>query len=318
MDLKHLQSYVAVVKYGSFTKAAENLFISQPTISAHINALEEELGKPLMIRTTKNMEITEKGKEVYEYATNVLDLCDRMVETCNEQERQTIHLGTSNIPSCYILPELLPEYAQMHPDTYFDIHQSDSQGVIDGLLDGIFDVGLIGMKEDKLKCEMFWQDRMVLVTPVNEHFLKLQSLANPIALDDSASPSEQGSSKNTYSIPNEVLSSLLKEPIIIREEGSGSNKSVNYFLEMIGMNEKELRVVACVNDQETIKNLVAAGLGISIISEKAARGFVENNQLLQFELPAYNGRELYLAYRKNPVMKPQVSEFIKYVQEKYN
>ena len=172
MDLKHLQSYVAVVKYGSFTKAAENLFISQPTISAHINALEEELGKPLMIRTTKNMEITEKGKEVYEYATNVLDLCDRMVETCNEQERQTIHLGTSNIPSCYILPELLPEYAQMHPDTYFDIHQSDSQGVIDGLLDGIFDVGLIGMKEDKLKCEMFWQDRMVLVTPVNEHFLK--------------------------------------------------------------------------------------------------------------------------------------------------
>ena len=62
MDLKHLQSYVAVVKYGSFTKAAENLYISQPTISAHINALEDELGKPLMIRTTKNMEITEKGK----------------------------------------------------------------------------------------------------------------------------------------------------------------------------------------------------------------------------------------------------------------
>lgn len=301
MDLKHLQSYVAVVKYGSFTKAAENLYISQPTISAHINALEDELGKPLMIRTTKNMEITEKGKEIYDYAVNVLDLCDRMVETCNEQERLTIHLGTSNIPSCYILPELLPEYAGLHPDTYFNIHQSDSQGVIDGLLDGIFDVGLIGMKEDKLHCEAFWQDRMVLVTPVSEHFVKLKELA------------ENHSTSDT----DDVLSTLLKEPIILREEGSGSNKSVNYFLEMIGMKEKELQVVACVNDQETIKNLVAAGLGISIISARAAHSFVENNQLLQFELPAYNGRELYLAYRKNHMMKPQVNEFIKYVQGKY-
>lgn len=293
MDLKYLQSYVAVVKYGSFTKAAENLYISQPTISAHIHALEEELGTSLLVRTTKNMELTKRGKEIYEYAVNVLDLCDRMAEACSGQERAKIHLGTSNIPSCYVLPEILPEYARLHPDTYFNIHQNDSQGVIDGLLDGIFDVGLIGMKDDRLICEMFWQDRMVLVTPVNDYFLKLQNM-----------PAQ------------ESLSSLLKEPIILREEGSGSNKSVNYFLEMIGVEEKELQVAACVNDQETIKNLVAAGLGISIISAKAARDFVINHQLLQFELPAYNGRELYLAFRKNQMMKPQVNDFIMYVREK--
>lgn len=293
MEFKHLQSFVAVVKYCSFTKAAENLFISQPTISAHISALEEELHKVLIVRTTKSIQITPKGKEVYEYAVNILDLCERMISVCKEEERRTIHLGTSTIPSSYILPDILPEFIKVYPDTYFIVHQSDSQGVIDGLLDGIFDVGFIGMQEDKLMCEPFWQDRMVLITPVSEHFLAMKKMSE---------------------VP---FSELLKEPIILREEGSGSNKSVNYFLEMIGKTGKELQVVACINDQETIKNLVSEGLGISIISEKAARNFVNEKRLLQFELPAYNGRDLYLAYRKNYVLKPQINDFVKFIHQKY-
>lgn len=293
MEFKHLQSFVAVVKYGSFTKAAESLFISQPTISAHINALEEELHKILINRTTKSIEITPKGREVYEYALNILDLGDRMLNVCNEEERRTIHLGTSTIPSAYILPDILPEFTKTYADTYFIVHQSDSQNIIDGLLDGIFDVGFIGMQDEKLICEPFWQDRMVLITPVTETFQAMKKK------------------------PEVPLADLLNEPIILREEGSGSNKSVNHFLEMIGKTEKQLQVVACINDQESIKNLVAEGLGISIISEKAARNFVREKRLLQFELPAYNGRDLYLAYRKNYLLKPQINDFVNFIHQKY-
>lgn len=289
MEIKHLESFVAVVKHGSFTKAAEQLYVSQPTVSAHISALEEELKQELILRTTKSVEVTPKGSEVYDYAVNILELCSRLVSSCREKTGCTIHLGTSTIPSTCILPEILPSYAKKYPETYFVIHQSDSQGVIDGLLDGIFDIGFIGMKDDRLYCRPLWKDRMVIITPAREPFLTM---------------------KKAESAP---LEELLKEPIILREEGSGSNKSAAGFLEMIGKQESELRIAACINDQETIKKLVENGLGISIISEKTAENYVKEGRLLQFDLPAYNERELYLAYRKNCVLKSQTLEFIEFI-----
>lgn len=294
MEFKQLQSFVAVVKYGSFTKAAEKLYVSQPTISSHISALEAELRKTLIVRTTKSIEITAKGQEIYEYAVRILELRERMIGACSEEGRHIIYLGASTIPSAYILPEILPEFGQIYPDTYFVIHQSDSQGVIDGLLDGMFDIGLIGMREDeKLVCEPFCQDRMVLVTPVTDRFLAMQNY------------------------PDTPLDELLKEPIILREKGSGSGRSAAHFLESIGVKEEQLYVTARINDQETTKYLVAGGLGISIISERAARSFVEEKRLLQFELPVENCRSLYLTYRKDEILKPHIRNFADFVLQKY-
>lgn len=295
MELKQLQSFVAVVKYGSFTKAAEKLYVSQPTISAHISALEEELDKKLIVRTTKSIEITDKGREIYEYAVNILELKRRMVGSCKEDGRPIIYLGASTIPSAYILPEVLPEFNRLYPESYFVIHQSDSQGVIDGLKAGILDIGLIGMKaDDGLICRPFCRDNIVLVTPVTERFLELKNESEP------------------------PLSQLLKEPIILREKGSGSGKSADRFLDSISMREEDLRVTARISDQETMKNLVAAGLGIAFISEKAARNYVEEKRLLQFELPFQNSRSLYVAYRKEEgILKPYAREFVRFIRKKY-
>lgn len=294
MEFKHLQSFAAVVRYGSFTKAAQRLYISQPTISAHIRALEEELNTLLIVRTTKQVEVTPKGKEVYEYAVNILDLQERMIRFCREENHRIIHLGASTIPSAYILPEVLPQFGQRYPEIYFVIHQSDSQGIIDGLQDGIFDIGLIGMKdEERLTCIPFCQDRMVLITPVEERFLDMQKQ------------------------PELPLKQLLQEPIILREEGSGSSKSAMRFLERAGFREEQMHVTARINDQEAIKNLVAGGLGVSIISEKAASNFVKEKRLLKFELPTNNCRSLYLAYRKNQVLSPSLQEFSKFICEWY-
>lgn len=296
MEFKHLQAFAAVVQSGSFTKAAQSLFLSQPTVSARINQLEEELHTRLILRTTKSIAVTPKGKELYDYALRILELRERMVQDCSVESRKIIHLGASTIPSAYILPEVLPEYGRLVPDTYFVIHQSDSRGVAEGLLAGIYELGLAGLEPDaeELEAVPFCQDRMVLVTPVSERYLAMKE-------------------RDTAPIME-----LLHEPIILREKGSGSKKSADRFLESAGVTEEELHVTARVNDQEAIKNLVAGGLGVSIISQRAAGNFLAEKRLLMFELPeSASVRQLYLIYRKNYIMRSYVRDFMRFVIRRY-
>ena len=296
MDFKQLQSFVSVVKYKSFTQAAQHLYLSQPTISAHVSQLENELGNRLIIRTTKNIEITPKGLEIYEYAVNILNLRDRMVELCHSQTQTIIHVGASTIPSTYILPDILAEFGSIYADTYFSLHQNNSQGIIDGVKEGLFDVGLIGMpaKDDTLECIPFFQDQMVLITPANEHYLELKQQKDFSVLD------------------------LLKEPIILREKGSGSKKTADHFLNKIGVSENDLQIVARINDQEAIKNLVAGGLGISILSEMAARSFITEKRVLGFPLSDHQiTRNLYVIFQKSHISDSYINAFVQFIIKKY-
>ena len=294
MDFKQLQSFVTVVQEESFTQAASKLFISQSTISTHIRQLETALNTKLILRTTKSLQITPKGRELYEYAQNILELKERMLQACSIESQRIIHLGASTIPSAYILPKLLADFGKLHPDIYFIIHQSDSQGIISGLKDGLFNLGFIGMsyEDSDFCCQPFCKDRMVLITPVNEHFLR-------------------------YKQQKEVaLTELLREPLILREKGSGSQKMADNFLAHSGIAEDELQIIARVNDQEAIKNLVASGMGISIISEKAAHNFLQEKRLLAFELPQdFSERSLYLIYRQNYLLPSYVKEFLSFISQ---
>lgn len=296
MELKQLQSFAAVVKYHSFTKAAEALYLSQPTVSTHIRLLEEELRSSLIVRTTKSIEVTPRGQELYHCACSMLGLRDGLLRRWADDGHRVIQLGASTIPSAYLLPELLPAYGRDHGEVYFTVHQSDSQGVADGLRDRRFDLGMVGMdcSDEMLACLPFYQDRMVLITPVNEHF---QALA------------QQGEG---------ALAALLSEPIILREQGSGSKKSAQRLFECLGLAEEALHVTARINDQESIKNLVAGGLGVSVISERAAHNFVAEKRLLRFELPEDSARRsFYLAFRKHDVLSPYVAEFVRYVRRHF-
>lgn len=292
MDFKQLQNFVTVVQEESFTQAAGRLFVSQSTVSTHIHQLESELNTKLILRTTKSLQITPKGRELYEYALNILELKERMIQACSIESRRIIHLGASTIPSAYILPQLLADFGKLHQDTYLIIHQSDSQGIINGLKDGLFNLGFIGMscEDNDFCCLPFCKDRMVVITPVNEHFLHYKQHKE------------------------NVLPELLREPLILREKGSGSKKMADNFLAHSGIAESELQIIARVNDQETIKNLVAGGMGISIISEKAAHNFLQEKRLLAFELPqAFSERSLYLIYRKNYLLPSYVKEFLAFI-----
>ena len=292
MEFKQLESFTAVVKCNSFTKAAEKLYISQPTISTHIRALEEELNTHLILRTTKSIEVTPEGRKLYDYAENILQLRNRMLEECTGGVKKILHLAASTIPSAYILPEVLPAYGATRPDHYFVIRQSDSKGVIEGILDGLYDVGLVGMEaqRENLTCLDFCRDEMVLITPVNEHFLEL---------------------KERKVSPVEILR---QELVVLREKGSGSRKSVDRFMEERGITEEQLNITARINDPEAIKNLVAGGFGVSIVSKRAAQNFLREKRLLGFELPGSAGvRKLYVVYRTERAEDNRVKEFVNFL-----
>ena len=296
MELKHLLSYATVVRLGSFSRAAEELYIAQPTISLHIRQLEEELQTKLLLRTTKSIEVTDKGREVYEYAASILQLRDRITEKCLDGGRRIIRLGASTIPSAYILPEILPLYVKRHPATYFTIDQGDSRSVTEKLIEGVIDIGLVGMKpaSSEIAAESFYEDTVVIITPVREPFLTM---------------------KEKHSA---TLQKLFAEPMILREEGSGSMKAAGTFLANAGYSEKDLLVAARTNDPEAIKNLVAQGLGISMISSKAAENYSRENRLLVFPFPEVSGRRtLYIAKRKHAVLPEGTKEFFQYVKQFY-
>lgn len=296
MDFKQLQSFVAVAKYKSFSVAAEKLFISQPTISTHIRLLEEELESRLIIRSPKYLELTPRGAEFFDCATSILNLRDGLLNRWSDNCNTIIQISASTLPSTYILPEVLPDYNSIHPNAYFNIHQSDSADVIRDVLEDKCSIGLTGMSCDneKLECIPFYEDNMVIITPVTEHFLQLQK--------------EEHISIKT----------LLQEPIIIRESGSGTQKRADRLFKELNISENDLNIVARINDPEAIKNLVAGNMGISLISHKAALNFEKEKRILVFSIPEYKmTRKLYVVYKKDYIFQNNIQTFINYLKKYY-
>lgn len=295
MDFKQLRSFVTVVELGSFTRAAERLYTSQPTISAHIRALEEELHERLFLRTTKSLEITKRGKELYDYAVHILTLQDKLTASWAQDEK-TVRIGASTIPSAYILPEVLPQFRARHADSRFVIHQSDSRGVLGGLFSGQFDLGLVGMKapEENVVFTPFYIDEMVLITPNTPRFAAL--VGKETALSDI----------------------LLNEPLLMREDGSGSQKCVDDFLAHSRIDPNTLHITARLNDQESVKNLVAGGLGVAIISKKAIEEETARGKLLIFPINCRSAKRMfYLVQRKGDILSAQAKAFADFVLEFY-
>lgn len=295
MDFKQLEAFVAVVDYGSFSEAARRLYLTQPTISAHIRALEKELTVRLLIRTTKKITVTAKGYQLYDSAVRMLHIRDNLLEDFTESRKHIIDLGVSTIPSSYLLPELLAAFGKRYPDVYFHSFQSDSAGAIERVLDGSVDLSLTGQNTGDETCRFipFCRDSLVIAAPVTPRYLKMAE--KKVSFRD-----------------------FLDDPIIIREKGSGTKKEMDLFLEKAGIALSELNVVARMNDLESIKKSIAKGLGISVLSARSAADMEKTNQLLLFPLDeTEHTREFYIVYSKNRILKPHVRQFIQFVREYY-
>ena len=292
MDFKQLQSFVTVVECGSFSRAAASLFVSQPTISAHIRALEEELCAQLITRTTKRIEVTRKGRSVYHDARGILEIRDRMVRLCSEDEKLIIRIAASTIPASYILPEILPEFGRLYPKMYFSIHRAESREVLEGVMQGRFDLGFSTKPGDEHMISLpVCRDRMVLITPVNDYFLSLHG-KKEVSQEE-----------------------LQRQPIILREKSETKEKQADVYLKHMDIDEGQLEVVARVNDQETVKNLVAGGMGVSRISQRAARDFMNEKRILCFELPVKSEKMIYFVVRKKDWQIEHIQHFARFVQK---
>lgn len=294
MEFKHLQSYTAVIDHRSFSKAAQSLYISQPSITTHVQLLEEELGVSLLNRSARGIEMTPAGKDFYDYACSILKLRDRMLTACSREERKVIRIGTSTVPSAYILPELLSAYRDAHRDVTFEITQSDSKAVLTGIVDGLYDIGFVGsmFKNTELTFTPVRDDALVLAAPAQEPWLSLPRSA-------------------------EALPRLLASPLILREDGSGSGTFLTRLLEYVGLVEADMDIAARSNDPEAIKRMVENGMGVTCISRNVVGDAAAAGRLLIFPLPDELGkRRLYLVRKTGFPEKPHAAELVQFIEQR--
>ena len=295
MEFKQLEAFVAVVDYGSFSEAARKLYLTQPTISAHVRSLEEELHTKLILRTTKKTTITTRGYQLYDSAVRMLEIRNNLLENFTGVQKHMIDLAASTIPSSYLLPEILAAFGKTHLDIYFHSIQADSAESINRVLDGTADLALVGQNTRDETCVFlpFCQDELVIATPITNHYLGLQNKS--VTFED-----------------------FIKDPIIIREKGSGTKKEMDLFLKQIGVTPSDLNVIARMNDLEGIKKSIVNGLGISILSARSAIDLQKTKQILLFPLEeSAHKRTFYIVYSKNRILKPHVRQFIQFVQNFY-
>ncbi|MGI6229350.1 MAG: selenium metabolism-associated LysR family transcriptional regulator [Tractidigestivibacter sp.] len=295
MDFKQLRSFVTVVECGSFTGAASLLGVSQPTVSTHVRMLEEELGVPLVLRTAKRVELTPKGERIYDQAVDMLTMYDHIIGAARERDSKTIYLGASSIPSAYILPTVLSEFSQEYPDVKFVIYQDDSQGVLSSLKEGLFDLGVIGMSPEDPTIESvpICKDRLVLVTAATKQLVA-----------ESKRPSR-----------TTIAYILTENPIIERREGSASRGVMDQIFVEEGIASESLNIVARINDQEAIKNLVETGLGVSVMSYRAVKDRVKEGRLVAFDFNCPSAtRNLYAIHRSSSQMDEKTQQFLTFLR----
>ncbi len=299
MNLKQLEAFVHVAEGGSFSKAAKELFLTQPTVSAHISSLEKELNVRLFIRNTKEVNLSEDGKELYKYAKQMIDLEKKIEEQFGAREKDgknSISIAASTIPAQYLLPKILLKFNEKYPDEQIKISESDSSKVVSQIVDNMVDVGFTGTVLEKKHCKYvpFYKDELVIIMPNTEKYRELLETR-----------------------PNDI-SWIAKEPMIMREEGSGTRKEAEKILRGLKIDPAGLDVVASIANQETIKKSVRQGLGISITSKLAAEDEVEAGFILSCPIPGTDsGRDINLVYNKNYQLSRVAERFIKVVKEVY-
>ena len=205
MNLKQLEAFVQVAEGGSFSKAAKELFLTQPTISSHISSLERELNARLFVRNTKEVSLSEDGIKLYKYAKQMLDL-QREIEVTfgmdEEGESHAVTIAASTIPAQYLLPEVLTRFSERYPQEQIRIQETDSSKVVMQIVDHRVDIGFTGTVLEKKHCKYipFYKDELVIITPNTPKYQELV----------------QGN--------KEDISWIKKEHVIMREEGSGTRK----------------------------------------------------------------------------------------------
>ena len=155
MDIKELEAFVYVVENCSFSRAAELLHLTQPTISSHVSALERKLNIKLIVRTTKETYPSDAGKLLYKYAKEILQVRENAaiaLRNFSQEMKGTISIAASTVPSQYYLPHLLQDFRARYPDITFNIQMEDSPKVVELVATRSVEIGFCGTMVARHKC----------------------------------------------------------------------------------------------------------------------------------------------------------------------
>ncbi len=296
IDFRHLETFSRVAELKSFSKAAEDLFLTQPTVSGHILSLEQSLSLRLFDRTSKEVRLTKAGEVFLKYASKILlfrkDLLNALSEF-SQGIRGELSLGASTIPGEYLLPKLMGNFKKEHPHFIISLKIADTKEIIQYILQDDVEFGIIGAKlnHSSLHYEKFEEDEIIVVAPSDHHLTRKKRVP---------------------------LEELLNEPWIIREEGSGTQIAVEKALRKKGRSLKQFNVAMEMGSTSSVKEGAKAKLGLAFISGRAVeeelnQGFLSRIDVVGIE-PIF--RQIYIVMHRGRTLSPIGMEFLRFLKRK--
>ena len=293
MEFRQLEALKLIVDTGSFSEAAKQMGIAQPSVSTQISTLEREFGCRLLVRQTGKVAPTETGKALCRYAVEILALRDKAIATYGRHQEMggIVIVAASSIPYQFVLPVLTAQFSMKYPDASFSLMNGDSLRATELVLEGKADIGMVGtmFSNEALTYEAILEDELMIVTPAEQPYTGWQN--NPAKVED-----------------------MINFPFVAREEGSGTWAEVERYLEQHGYDGGALRVVARMDNPDAIVKAVAQGLGITILSSLAIGEYIRNGDVLVFPLsdkPAK--RKIYMVRRKGEKLSTVTETFAGFV-----
>jgi len=289
-NLKQLEVFTAVAELNSFTKAAEKLYLTQSTVSAHIRSLENALNVTLFYRDSKRrINLSPQGQKLYPAARRILNDCSELSSLAQNTLLQLpLLIGASTVPSQYLLPELMADFSRQYPDCRYLLKGGNSLKIHELLYTDAVRIGFVGsaVTASELSYVPLEEDRLVMVTANNEHFSRLKK-------------------KGLYG------RDLLNEPVVAREEGSGTDHTLVNYMHEQKIPYENLHITARVDNPEMIKKMVERNSGVSVLSLLTVQREIEDGRLLSFDMDERGlQRNIFIVYKKHETLHSLERKFI--------
>jgi DNA-binding transcriptional LysR family regulator len=292
-ELPHLSTFVRAAEQGSFTAAATELGVTQAAVSQRIAVLEKELHISLFDRRAGRISLSGAGQRLYRYARQILDLHGQ-ARTDIGGYRPTVvgelPLAASSVPGECFLPALLSDFHEKYPGVHIRVTVGDSGSVMQDIEKGRVQLGLVGQAAEKPSLEFrpIGSDTLVLVVAPRHHWAARKRIP---------------------------LTALTGEPLIIREQGSGSRCALEKGLDRAGASLAGLNIALELGSNAAIKDAVKRGLGVAFLSRLAVQSEIDAGELRTVMVSGLSlNRHLYLVFdRRRPLSRP-ASVFLHFLE----
>jgi DNA-binding transcriptional LysR family regulator len=290
MDIHQLRVFASVFKNKSFSKASKELHLTQPTISSHIRGLEEEFNCALFDRLGRTIIPTKEAEILYGHALEIIEKADTLKETIGRVKNEItgkLIIGASTIPGVYLMPPMMAVFQRKYPSISFQILISDSMEIINSVLKQELLLGIVGAKlgNEQISYKPFVEDELIVIS----------------------SPSLTKSNRIT-------IKELIKFPMVLREEGSGTRRETEKILEGRGITFDNVKIAGIFGSTDAIKQAVKAGLGVSIISRFSVKDELKHGILKEIKLTDIQmRRKFYIVTHKKRTLPLAYSIFLKYI-----